>query len=62
MRVSLTDYSVAVSNLRKQLATLDARILVVEKYSANLNNFLLSMIRSHGSLRMKRHSARAPVG
>lgn len=48
----LTDNSVAVSDLRMQLAALETRNAILEESFANMNKSLSSMTRRHGALRI----------
>lgn len=55
------DDSVAVVDLKKQLSAWDARITVLEEFSTNLDKYLVSLTRSHGSFRMELDSALAAI-
>lgn len=62
LKVSLlTDDSIVVSDLKKQLAAWDEQIEALEKFSGNLNTPLTSMRRNHGLLRMEFDSTRAAI-
>lgn len=55
----LTDTSVVVSELKKQLAARDAQIAVLEESFGDLNKIWASPTRSRGALLMEKDSARA---
>lgn len=57
----LTADSVVVSDLRKQFATRDTSVAILENRSATLNKFLSLMNWSYGTLRTELKSARATI-